>query len=91
MIKKNKTQLIISSVIILLPVVIGLVIWNFLPEQIATHWGMNNKPDGWSGRYMAIFGLPVMMLALHWLCIFFVTRDSKNKEQNGKVFSMVFG
>lgn len=89
MIKKNKTQLIISSVIILLPVVIGLVIWNFLPEQIATHWGMNNKPDGWSGRYMAIFGLPVMMLALHWLCIFFVTRDSKNKEQNGKVFSMV--
>ncbi len=89
MIKRNKWQLIISSVIILLPVVAGLFIWNYMPEQIATHWGVDGKANGWSGRSFAVFGTPLIMLATHWICIFFTARDPKNKEQSSKVFNMV--
>lgn len=38
MIKKYKTQLIISSIVILLPVLVGLILWKALPDQFATHW-----------------------------------------------------
>ena len=89
MIKKNKWQLIISSVIILLPIVAGLFIWNYLPEQIATHWGTDGEPDGWSGKSFAVFGIPLILLAVHWICIFFTAHDPKNKEQSSKVFNMV--
>ena len=89
MIRKNKWQLIISSVIILLPIVAGLLIWNYLPEQIATHWGVDNGPDRWSSKSFAVFGMPLMLLAVHWICIFFTSRDPKNKEQSSKVFNMV--
>lgn len=89
MIKRNKWQLIISSVIILLPIVAGLFIWNYLPEQIATHWGVNGEENGWSRRSFTVFVIPLIMLAIHWICVIFTARDPKNKDQNSKVFNMV--
>lgn len=89
MIKKNKKQLLISSIIILLPILAGLIIWNILPERIATHWGADGEADGWSGKAFAVFAIPLFMLALHWVCVFATTIDPKNKNQNNKILSMI--
>ena len=89
MIKKNKYQLILSSVIILLPIVVGLLIWNYLPEQIATHYNLDGEPDGWSGKAFTILGLPVIIFIIHWICVFFTARDAKNKDQSSKVYHMI--
>ena len=50
MIKKNLKTMIITSIIILLPIVAGVVLWDQLPDQIATHFGANGQPDGWSPK-----------------------------------------
>lgn len=89
MIKKNKWQLIISSAIILLPILVGLILWNVLPEQFTTHWGADGQADGWSSKPFAIFLPPVFMLILHWICVFFTAADPKNKNQSPKAFGMV--
>lgn len=89
MIKKNKWKLLISSIAILLPIVFGLIVWNKLPEQIATHWGADGKANGWSNRSFAVFALPLFILLTHWFCIFCTSRDPKNKNQSKKVFGMV--
>lgn len=89
MIKKNKWKLLISSIVILLPMVFGLVVWNKLPEHIATHWGPNGNANGWSNRSFAVFALPIFILLTHWFCIFCTSRDSKNKNQSKKVFGML--
>lgn len=89
MIKNNKWKLIISSIIILLPIVFGLVFWDELPERMATHWGFDGKVDGWSNRYFSVFALPIIILVIHWLCILCTLIDPKNKNQNSKVFSIV--
>lgn len=65
----HRMLLILTSCIILLQTVIGLALWNQLPEQIATHFGMNNKPDGWSSRAFTVFGMPLVLLFLHWVSI----------------------
>lgn len=41
MIKQNKKLLLLTSVITLLPVFIGLFLWNQLPDSVATHFGVN--------------------------------------------------
>lgn len=89
MIKKNKWKLLVSSIIILLPILLGLIFWNDLPEQVTTHWGADGNADGWSSRPIAIFSLPVFTFIIHWFCIFFTAKDPKNKEQNNKVFGLV--
>jgi len=33
----------------------------FLPEQIPVHWNLFGEPDGFSGRYIGAFGLPIII------------------------------
>ena len=89
MLKKYKNTLILSSIVTLLPIIVGLLLWKHLPEQIATHWNANGENDGWSTKSFAIFGLPIIMLAAHWICILSTCLDSKAKEQNSKIIHMV--
>lgn len=65
MLKENKFKVILSSVIILLPILFGLIMWNELPDTMTTHWGADGNADGFSAKPFAVFGLPVMILALH--------------------------
>lgn len=90
MLKEKKWTLILSSVIILLPILVGVLLWDTLPERMVTHWGMNGEPDGWSSRTFVVFGLPLLMLAIQWLGIFVTTKDAKNKNQSRKIFELVF-
>ena len=44
-VKKYKITIIITTLITLLPILFGLIVWNRLPEQIATHWGADGHAD----------------------------------------------
>lgn len=90
MIKKYKKQLMISSIVILLPILVGLILWNTLPDRFATHWGIDGTADGWGSKVFAVFALPLMMLATHWLCFWVTTLDPKAKNQTKKAFGMIF-
>jgi len=89
MFKENKRTLILTSLLTISPMLLGLFLWNELPEQMTTHWGADGVADGWSGRSFAVFGLPLIMLATQWLCALLTTVDSRNKKQNRKVFRLV--
>lgn len=89
MIKKNKWKLLLSSLVILLPIMFGLIFWNKLPEQMVTHWGADGEVNGWSSRNFAVFGLPVFLLFVHWFCVFCTAKDPKNKNQSNKIYSIV--
>ena len=88
--KKYKGQIIISSIVVLLPMLLGVILWNRLPDTMITHWGGNGTPDGAMGKALAVFLIPVISLALHLFCVFFSLKDPKNKEQSDKVVSMIF-
>ena len=90
MLKKNKGLMILTSVIILLPMLAGILLWDQLPERMATHWGVNGEADGWSSRPVAVFGLPLFLLAIHWLGVWLTGQDRRNRNQNEKVLQMMF-
>lgn len=89
MMKKNKVQIIVSSIVTLLPMLVGLFLWNMLPDRMTTHWGMSGEADGFSSKAVAVFVVPLIMLATHWLCIFITLKDPKNKDQSSKIFAMI--
>lgn len=89
MIKKNIKKLIITSVVILLPVIVGIVLWDRLPDEVATHFGINNTPDRYSSKTFAVFGMPSLILAFHWLCAFLSGLDPKMKNLSDKNFTLV--
>ena len=90
MIKKNWKTLIISSIVTVLPIFIGLILWNQLPEQMPTHWNAAGEVDGWSSKPFAIFGLPLVMLGVQWLCVLGTLADPKKANHPDKVLHLVF-
>ena len=66
----HKWKIITSSAVLLLPVLIGLLLWNQLPERMVTHWGLDGQPDGWSSRTFVVFGMPLLLLALQIAGVF---------------------
>lgn len=90
MIKENKKKLIITSIVILLPILIGLILWNKLPDQVPTHWNAQGEVDGWSSKVFAVFGLPIVLFAVHWMCILVTSVDPKKQNIEGKVLWIVF-
>ncbi len=90
MIKKNKLKVVISSIIILLPILFGIIVWEDLPNTMTTHFGADGISDGFSGKAFAVFGLPCILLVLHFFCLFFTMLDKKQKEQSEKALGMVF-
>ncbi len=90
MVKKNKLNIILSSIIILLPILIWLFMWEYLPEEMAIYWGITGNVKGLAGKVFAVFGVPFIFLITHFICLGFILFDKKQKEQNPKVLKMVF-
>ena len=89
MLQKNKKLLIFTSLLTLLPIPVGLLLWDRFPETMAIHWGITGKADGYASVPFSVFVLPLLMLAVHWLCILFTARDKGNQGRNQKMFRVV--
>ncbi len=85
---KNKIKYIIPSIITLLPILFGVYVWDKLPEQIATHWGINGQPDGYSSKAFAVFFIPLFMFLLYWLLLFVELKFGKTGD-NPKLMAII--
>ena len=90
MIKKNLKILIITSIVILLPMIAGIALWNQLPQEIPYHWNAAGEVDGWASKAMAVFGTPALMLALQWLAVVATLTDPKKQNHSQKVLQLIF-
>ncbi len=89
MIKNNKWKLIVASAVLLLPMVVGAIFWKRLPEQMAVHWGLDMKVDGWASPATVVFLLPCIFLAIYWLCILITAYDNRKRRQSKKVEDLI--
>ncbi len=89
MIKKHKGTLIITTLVMLIPMLVGLLLWNRLPEQIPSHWNIHGEVDAWSSKPLAVFGFPSLLLGIHWLCVFASCADPKSKDYHPKMLGLV--
>ena len=77
--KDYKKTIIITTLVTLLPVLLGIILWEKLPDSIATHWGPDGQADGWSGKTFAVFGLPGILAVIHLFSVCLMLNDPKRK------------
>jgi uncharacterized membrane protein len=90
MIKKNLKILILTSIMILLPIIAGVILWDKLPEQMPIHWNISGEVDKWCGKAFAVIAMPLLMLAIHWICLAITFSDPKNHGNSGKILHITF-
>lgn len=88
--RKYIRKIILTSIVTLLPVLIGLILWNKLPDNIVTHWNADWQADGWSSKEMVVFGMPALMTLFHLIAVCATMVDPKKKNISNKIMNIVF-
>lgn len=78
--KNNKREMLLTSLVCLLPLFAGAALYPRLPETMATHWDFSGNANGWSSRAATVFGLPLFILALHLVCFYAESRETKKNR-----------
>ena len=60
----TKTTIILVSMTILVSVIAGIVIYEQLPDLMASHWNANDEVDGYMGKFWSVFMLPLINVGL---------------------------
>ena len=88
----NNKKFLVGSFICLLPILLGSILWNFLPENLVRHFGPG--AFSFSSKGIVVFLLPVLFLLLHFIIVF--KSDWLNTPRNEKrycympIFSSAF-
>lgn len=90
MLRKNKVTIMVTSILTLLPILVGLILWDQLPDQIAIHYDLNGNPDNWGSKAFAVFVPTLICLAAHLICTFATAADPKTKNVTGKMLAIIY-
>lgn len=88
--KKYIKTMILTTLLTVLPILIGLVLWDRLPDSIATHWGMDGQANGYSSKASTVFILPCILVILHLFAFFLVLNDPKKTNIHKKPMMLTF-
>ena len=89
-IKTYKWQLLLSTLLGLVYILAGVILWDRLPERMVSHWGADGAADGMASKGFMVFGVGGIVLGLHILCVLLARVDKNTHKQNKKAASIIF-
>ena len=60
----TRTTTIIVLIMIAAATLAGLLLWNRLPDLMASHWNVNDQVDGYMPKFWGVFLLPLITLGM---------------------------
>lgn len=79
MTKSEKKIMYLTTLVTLSPIILGVFYYEDLPAKMAIHFGINNTPDGFASKNVALFVLPLLLGGLQiFSCV--VNSRKKNKD-----------
>jgi uncharacterized membrane protein len=60
----TKTTSIISFLLIVVAIIAGALVWNQLPDQMASHWDINDQVNGTMPKFWGVFMMPLVTLGM---------------------------
>lgn len=86
--KCNKKELLLTTLLCFLPILVGAGLYNRLPETIATHFTLNGQADGWSSRAFAVFGIPAVLAGINLFLQFSLNADPKKQNMSAALHTL---
>jgi uncharacterized membrane protein len=77
-------------ILILAATIAGLSVWNRLPDQMASHWNVNDQVDGYMSKFWGVFLMPLITLGMFLLFLVIPSIDplKANIAQFREVFNL---
>lgn len=87
---ESRKTLILSVIICLLPMILGIIFYNRLPDQMPIHFTINDVADNYAPKNLVLFGIPIIIAIIQAICIIFVSKVNKLKNsQKPKIIKIM--
>ena len=60
----TRTTIILVSVLIVFATLVGVALWDRLPDPMASHWDVNDQVDGYMSKFWGVVLMPLMTAGL---------------------------
>ncbi len=84
----TKNTSIIALGMIALALLAGALLWNQLPDRMASHWNVNDQVDGYMSKFWGVFLMPLITLGM--LALFLVVPNIDPLKANIAQFRETF-
>jgi uncharacterized membrane protein len=84
----TRTTTIVVLLLLVAATLAGLLLWNRLPDQMASHWDVNDQVNGYMPKFWGVFMLPLTTLGM--LALFLVIPSIDPLKANIAKFRDVF-
>lgn len=84
---KNRST-ILSTIVCLLPIILSVVLYSRLPEQVAVHFNNLGEADNYLPKAVAAFGLPLILAVINLYSHFRVNKDPKRENASDSLKSL---
>jgi uncharacterized membrane protein len=86
----TRTTTILVLFMIITATVAGVLLWNRLPDQMASHWNINDQVDGYMSKPWGVFMMPLITLGMFVLFLVVPSIDplKTNIAQFREAFNM---
>lgn len=86
---KNK-WFMFSLALFVIPFALNLVFYNQLPDVVPTHFDVNGQVDGTMPKFMGLFGMLFLCLAIHVFTCFVSVKDPKRNNIPDFMMNILF-
>ncbi len=76
--------LLITVIVCILPVLLGLILWDKLPDTMPIHFNIYNEADNFSSKGFAVFILPLIMEVVQFFSCFIYDINAYNNGERIK-------
>lgn len=86
----TRTTTIIVLLMVIAATVVGILLWNRLPDPMASHWGPNDEVNGYVSKFWGVFLMPLITLGMFVLFLIIPSIDplKANIAQFRDVFNL---
>ena len=71
---------IITILLCFVPVLLGIIFYTRMPDVMPIHYDINNNPDGYAPKFVALFILPLSLAAVHVFTCLYSENDIRYKN-----------
>ncbi len=85
MTREERIELILTTIVCLIPVIAGIILYSRLPNQIATHWDAQGNVNGMSSKFTGAIIFPGILVLLNVIFPLLLRIDPKYENMNSKL------
>ena len=85
----EKWKVVVSTLLCLIPLFAGLILWNKLPEQMPIHFNYKGEADQYGSRLSVVLYPGLFLAALNLLAIYATGKDPENENVSDRIMNLI--